>query len=435
MNIDIRRADAIFGTLEIPSDKSIAHRAALISAITDGTSRIVHFPESEDPQSTLSCLRALGTRIEDEDGILVVHGVGRSGMTQAVAPVDCGNSGTTMRLLAGILAGQSFETTLTGDASLSRRPMDRIASPLRLMGATVELTDNRPPITVEGGSLRAIHYPLPVRSAQVKSAVLLAGLFAAGETTVIESTPTRDHTERMLGIPVVDIGGQRHVSVTSKHSLVPQTWTIPRDFSAAAFFLAAASLVPEALIRLPGVGVNPSRSAFLDVLTAMGARIEVSDTRLRSGEPIADLLVRNAQLAAVEVGGEIIPNLIDEIPVLAVAATQAEGTTRIRDASELRVKETDRIAAIAEGLSRMGANIQEHDDGLTIVGPTPLCGATVEAYHDHRIAMALGVAALVADGTTTIVGAEAASVSYPAFWRDLDAVTFAAEPPVSLPNR
>ena len=301
------------------------------------------------------------------------------------------------------------------------------------MGADIELRNGKPPVTIDGAALRAIHYPMPVRSAQVKSCVLLAGLLAEGDTTIIESAPTRDHTERMLGVPVVNIGDQRHVSINGDHSLVAQTWTIPRDFSAAAFFLAGASVVPESLLRLPGVGVNPSRAAFLDVLTAMGASITVSDTRLRSGEPIADLQVQASALSSIQLGGEIIANLIDEIPILAVVATQADGTTTIRDAAELRVKETDRIAAIAEGLSRMGADVEEVEDGLRISGPTRLVGSAVEAHDDHRIAMALGIAGLLADGTTRIHGAEAASVSYPDFWKHLDSVTFANEPPVRLP--
>ncbi len=431
MTHEIYRADAVFGTLEIPSDKSIAHRAALLAAITDGVSRLVHYPDSQDPQSTLSCLRALGVEIVDEDGILVVHGRGRYGLAH-VDPskpvIDCDNSGTTMRLLAGILAGQAYTSTLVGDASLSRRPMDRIATPLRLMGAGVELRDGAPPIDITGGKLRPIEYPLPVRSAQVKSCVLLAGLFAdGGETTVVESAPTRDHTERMLGVPVVDIGDKRYVSIRSDHSLVPQTYTIPRDFSSAAFFIVAAALAPEALLRLPGVGVNPSRAALLDLLIAMGANITISNSRLRSGEPIADIDIRHSQLTGVAVGGEIVPNLIDEIPILAVAATQAIGTTIIRDAAELRVKESDRIAAMAEGLSRLGADVAELKDGLRIEGPTPLQGAEVDAKGDHRVAMALGIAGLVASGVTTVRGSESAAVSYPGFWSDLESVSFSQE--------
>lgn len=434
MNVEVSRAEAIFGTIEIPPDKSIAHRAAIIASITDGISRIVHYSDADDPQSTLACLRALGVSIEDDDGILVVNGRGRNGLVVPTEPVNCGNSGTTMRLLAGVLAGQAFSSTLVGDESLSRRPMERIAVPLRLMNADVTLSSGCPPIVLEGGRLRSIHYPMPERSAQVKSCVLLAGLFAEGETTIIESAPTRDHTERMLGLPVVDIGSRRHVSVTRDHSLVPQTWTIPRDFSAAAFFVVAATLVPTSLLRLPGVGVNPSRSALLDVLTAMGASISVTDMRLRSGEPIADLQVEPAQLGGVDVGGDLIPNLIDEIPVLAVAATQAEGITTIRDAAELRVKETDRIAAIAQNLRLMGANVDELPDGLRIHGPTPLHGAVVDAFGDHRIAMAMGVAALLAQGPSTILGGDAAAVSYPGYWSDLGSVTFANEPPVKTPS-
>ena len=427
MTVSVSGADAVLGTIEIPSDKSIAHRAAILAAITDGTSRLVHYPDSADPQSTLACLRALGVRIEDEDGILAVHGRGRRVFEEPSGPLDCGNSGTTMRLLAGVLAGQPFESVLAGDASLSGRPMERIAVPLRLMGAEVDLTDGHAPVTIRGGRLRAIEYPLPIQSAQIKSCVLLAGLYADGETTVVESVVSRDHTERMLGLPVVDFGSQRSVSVSSSHRLIPQTWTIPRDVSAAAFFIVGATVVPRSILELPGVGVNPGRAALIDVLNSMGGSVEVSNTRLRSGEPIADIRIESARLTGVDIGGDLIPRLVDEIPVLAVAATQSDGVTTIRDAAELRVKESDRIAAIATALRTMGASIEELPDGLRIAGPTPLHGGRVDACGDHRIAMALGIAGIAAEGTTTISGSEAASVSYPAFWADLAKVAIGAE--------
>lgn len=418
----VSQAQSLLGLVELPPDKSIAHRAALLAALADGTSRLVNYPSAADPQSTLSCLRQLGVPIyEDAHGILVVEGRGLEGLRAPNQPLDCGNSGTTMRLLAGILAGQPFASTLVGDASLSRRPMERIAAPLRQMGAVVTLTDGHAPLYVQGRRpLRNITYRLPVPSAQVKSCVLLAGLFAEGETTVIESVPSRDHTERMLGLNVVELNGERYLTVQGGMRIPARTWAIPRDFSAAAFFLVAGTLVPDSEIRLPGVGLNPSRSALLDVLRAMGANIQVENERVYGGEPIADLVVRSSTLHGVQVAGTIIPNLIDEIPVLAVAATCAHGRTEIRDAAELRVKETDRIAAMAENLQALGARVEVFDDGLAIEGRCRLQGTTVRSFDDHRIAMAMGVAGLVAEGETLIEGAECARISFPGFWEELD---------------
>ena len=415
-------ARSLLGVVELPPDKSIAHRAALLAALADGTSRLVNYSPAADPQSTLACLRQLGVPIyEDEHGILIVEGRGLEGLQAPDRPLDCGNSGTTMRLLAGILAGQPFDSTLVGDASLSRRPMERIATPLRQMGAELTLTDGHAPIHIRGGrTLQSITYRLPVPSAQVKSCVLLAGLFAEGETTVIETVPSRDHTERMLGLSVVEMNGARYLTVRGGMRIPARTWTIPRDFSAAAFFLVAGTIVPDSEIRLPGVGLNPSRAALLDVLRAMGADITVENERSYGGEPIADLTVRSSTLHGVQVGGTLIPNLIDEIPVLAVAAACATGRTEVRDAAELRVKETDRIAAMAENLQALGAHVEVFDDGLAIEGDHRLRGTTVRSFGDHRIAMAMGVAGLVAEGETLIEGAECARISFPGFWEVLD---------------
>ncbi len=417
-------ARALFGTAKLPSDKSIAQRTALFAALGEGTSRIVHYPDAADPQSTLACVRQLGIAVtEDADGILVVEGRGLGGLRAADAPVDCGNSGTAMRLLCGILAGQPFGTTLVGDASLSARPMGRVTAPLAEMGALIETTDGHAPLELIGGQhLRAITYTLPVASAQVKTCVLLAGLFADGETTVVEPVKTRDHTERMLGLDVVELGGARHISVTGGHVIPARTWTVPRDFSAAAFFLVAGSIVPEGEITLPGVGLNPTRAALLDVLRAMGADITATNERERGGEPLADLTVRPATLHGVTVEGDVVANLIDEIPILAVAGACAEGALTVRDAGELRVKETDRIAAMVGNLRALGAHVEDFPDGFRIEGGRPLTGATVEAFHDHRIAMAMGVAGLVAQGETHIDGAESAAVSFPRFWDTLDAL-------------
>ena len=422
----IRSASHVSGRVDLPGDKSIAHRAAILSALADGISEIVNFPDSRDPQSTLSCLRQLGIDIEvdAEDSAARVHGRGLQGLRPPDEPIDCGNSGTTMRLLAGVLAGQSFPSMLVGDESLSARPMERIAEPLRQMGAHIELTDGHAPIKIQPatGGLRPITYRLPVASAQVKSCVLLAGLFAEGETTVVETRPSRDHTERMLRLEVLGLGDETHISVHGGHPIAAQGWAVPRDFSAATFFLVAGAIVPNALITIPGVGMNPSRAAALDVLNAMGAHIDRFEERSFGGEPIADLRIRSSVLTSVRIDGSLIPNLIDEIPVLAVAATAAHGVTEIRDAKELRYKETDRIEAMVSNLRRLGAHVDEHDDGLTVHGGADLSGATVESYGDHRIAMAMGVAALAAKGETTIREANCANISFPGFWQQLRSV-------------
>ena len=422
----VHPAAALAGAPALPADKSVAHRAAIFAAIAEGESRIVGFSDAADPRSTLACLRQLGVEVEEDeadDGLptLTVRGAGLAGLRAPGAPLDCGNSGTTMRLLAGLLAGRPFESVLVGDASLSARPMRRIAEPLRQMGADVGLVDGHAPVAVRGRGLSGVTYRLPVASAQVKSAVLLAGLSASGTTTVIEPVPTRDHTERMLELDVLDVGGERHVSVEGGR-VRPRLWAVPRDVSAAAFFLVAASVAEAAVVELKGVGLNPTRSGVLDVLQAMGASVRVSNERERGGEPLADLRVEAAALSAVEVGGALVPNLIDEIPVLTVAAAYAEGRTTIRDAAELRVKETDRIAATAAFLRAMGATVEERPDGLVIDGGRPLHGADVDARGDHRIAMAAAVAALGASGPTTIHGADAAAVSFPGFWDALEEV-------------
>ncbi len=415
-------ADALVGTVEVPADKSIAHRSALFSAISDGSSRIVGFPSAADPQSTLACIRALGIRVEQVDDALVVHGQGLRGLKAPEAPLDCGNSGTTMRLLSGILAGQSFASTLIGDASLSVRPMGRIMNPLREMGAAIDGEDGHAPLTIQAdsGLLTPISYRLPVASAQVKSCVLLAGLYAHGETSVIETKPSRDHTERMLGLSRVEMGDESIISVVGGQAPFARMWSIPSDFSAAAFLLVAASILDGSLIRMPRVGLNPSRTGLLDVLRAMGASIRIENERDVSGEPIGDLIVKSAPLSGIRVEGPIIPNLIDEIPILAVAGVFADGVTEIRGAAELRHKESDRIAAVVSGLRAMGANVEEFDDGMAITGGTGLKGAEIATHHDHRIAMAFAVAGLAATGSTLIHDASIANVSFPGFYDTIE---------------
>jgi len=420
--ITVESVIAIAGRITIPPDKSIAHRMAILAALSEGENQIVGYPDAADPQSTLAVLRALGVEMEEREDSLFVQGVGRHGLRAPDGPLDCGNSGTTMRLMAGVLAGQSFPSTLIGDASVSKRPMERIAEPLRQMGATIRLDDGHAPIQIHGGSLNGITYTLPTASAQVKSCILLAGLMADGSTTVIEPSLSRDHTERMLGLTTFDLGGEQHIAIDPAMDLPPRIWIVPRDFSAAAYFLVAGSIVPNSTLLMKQVGLNPSRAALLDVLRAMGARVEVTNERTRSYEPIGDIRVNAPEhgLHAVEVGGDLIPNLIDEIPILAVAAACAEGVSIIRDAGELRVKETDRLTATAQFLGAMGAQAEVVHDSLVIEGGGPLRGATVDSQGDHRIAMAAAVAALTASGPTTIHNADCVEVSFPAFWEELD---------------
>lgn len=422
----IRQARSLTGTVSLPADKSISHRSALLSALGDGVSKIHNFPNSADPQSTLDCIRALGCSAErTADGVLEVEGQGLDGLRPPSEPLDCGNSGTTMRLLAGIMAGQRFGSVLTGDASLRERPMERIADPLQAMGARVTLRGGCAPIRIRAtqSGLKPIEYRLPMASAQVKSCVLLAGLYATGRTVVVEPTPCRDHTERMLGLKMDEVGGERHIIVDDDHTVPATTWTVPGDFSGASFFLVAGSIVPDSELQLTDVGLNPSRTALLDVLDGMGADITIENERVLGAEPVGDITVRTAALSGVEVGGRLIPNLIDEIPVLSVAAACAEGRTEIRDAEELRVKETDRLHAMTQNLRALGAEVQEREDGLVIEGNGPnLLGGSVKSFDDHRIAMAMGVAGLVAHGATSISDAECARVSFPNFWSELHRV-------------
>lgn len=421
----ISRASALRGTASVPADKSVSHRAAMLAALSKGRSTLHGFPQAADPQSTLSCLRQLGVSIETEGDTVHIEGVGLHGLQAPAAPIDCGNSGTTMRLLAGILAGQPFESTLTGDDSLRARPMARIANPLRQMDAEVTLTGGTAPIHLGGRDepLHAMTYRLPMASAQVKSCVLLAGLYAEGTTTVIQPVPCRDHTERMLNLPIeVDDEGVQHIHITSDDGPEASVWNpLPGDFSSAAFLLVAATLVPGSEVTVPNVGLNPTRTGLLDVLQAMGADLTVTNRTETNGEPMGTITARYAPLEGVTVEGDAIPNLIDEIPVLAVAAAASAGQTVIRDAAELRVKETDRLTATAEVLTRLGIGVSEQEDGLTINGDRDaMQGSTVRSFHDHRIAMAAGVAGCVARGETTVEGADSARISFPGFWDVLD---------------
>ena len=412
----VKRAHGLQGTVKVPGDKSISHRALILGAIASGESTARGLSSGADVQSTASCLRALGVEIQDG----TIHGRGMRGLRAAGTPLDCGNSGTTMRLLAGLLAAQEFESELTGDQSLSRRPMDRVVRPLVEMGARATW----PPLRVGGEThLRGIEYATPVPSAQVKSAILLAGVYADGETAVVEPVRTRDHTEVMLGAmgANVDVEGL-HVTVECAEHLNPLHLHVPGDFSAAAFWMVAGGLVGGSDIRLLGVGVNPTRTAFADLLTSIGVRIDRSNARLEAREPVADLRVRHArEMRPLHVDHDLAAQMIDELPVLAVAATQITGRSEISGASELRVKESDRIYAMEEGLRAMGADITASEDGWVINGPRFLEGARVDSAGDHRVAMALAVAGLMAaDGQTEIEGAECVDISYPGFFDDLE---------------
>lgn len=472
-NLIIHPSGPLRGETTVPGDKSITHRAIILASLAEGETRVRGWVPAEVCLATLRCMRALGAEIEEapvgagdnlaqqpEPGAtarsrrgdaaadsphpsaafrstrhagasligaeLLIRGQGLHGLREPADVLHCAGSGTTIRLLAGLLAGQPFTSVLTGTEPLRRRPMGRVAEPLRLMGATVLGRDGGrlPPLAIHGGNLHGIDYRLPVASAQVKSALLLAGLYAAGETIIHEPGPSRDHTERMLaqfavrveaeaegrGAAVRVIGGQRLIG--------DKTLTIPGDFSSAAFPLVAAAIVPDSEVHLVGVGVNPTRTGLYDLLEMMGAEIgteEAETQRHGDGEPIADLTIRHNPLRAAEAAGDLIVRAIDEFPIFAVAATQAEGVTVVREAAELRVKESDRIATVTAELRKMGADITELPDGMIVRGPTRLLGAVVECYRDHRLAMALAVAGLVAEGETIVRGAEAIADSFPGF--------------------
>jgi 3-phosphoshikimate 1-carboxyvinyltransferase len=409
------------GTVRVPGDKSISHRALLFGAIAEGETRIEGLLPAEDPLSTAACLRAMGVEVSAIRACepVSVQGVGLDGFQEPADVLDCGNSGTTMRLMLGLLAGRAGRHfVLTGDGSLRGRPMRRVGAPLAQMGAVIHgrKDGNFAPLAVLGQPLRGATIHTQVASAQVKSAILLAALTAEGSTTVIEPVQSRDHSERML-----EVGGPglTQVTVTPGASLSGQTVVVPSDISSAAFWLVAGAITPGAELTVENVGLNPSRTGILEVLEQMGARITVLNQRDVAGEPVGDLQVRHGPLRPFAIGAELIPRLVDEIPVLAVAACCADGVSRVSGAEELRVKETDRLAVMARQLGAMGARIEEFDDGMAISGVTELKGASVDSETDHRVAMSLAVASLVASGTTTLHRPEAAAVSYPGFWDDL----------------
>lgn len=419
MPLVIRPGGILRGRTRVPGDKSISHRAAMLGTLAEGETVIENFLAGEDCLATLNCLRALGAEVEGPaGGVVRITGRGLTGLSEPEDVLDARNSGTTMRLLLGILAGQPFFSVLTGDATLRARPMARVVAPLSRMGARImgRAGEAKAPLAIRGGSLTGGSFTIATASAQVKSAILLAGLLAQGETAVTEPAASRDHTERLLRAfgAVVDREGLR-VTVAGRPRLTGQAVRVPGDISSAAFLLAAAAILPGSDLTVEDVGLNPTRTGVLDVLTAMGADVRVEDMREECGEPVGSVRIRSGSLSGTVVAGDLVPRLIDEIPVLAVCAACAQGTTVIRDAAELKVKESDRITTVAGLLSRLGADITATSDGLVVRGGRPLTGAVLEGFTDHRLAMAAAVAGLVARGETVIPGEKVIDVSFPGF--------------------
>lgn len=417
------RIKKLRGEVTVPGDKSISHRGVMFGSIAEGTTEIRGYLQGADCLSTISCFRKMGVDIENNGDTVSVHGRGLRGLACPDSDLDCGNSGTTMRLICGILAAQDFAVTLTGDASIRKRPMGRVIEPLALMGAQIQSRggNSRAPLTIRGRALHGIHYTSKVASAQVKSAILLAGLYADGQTRVTEPYVSRDHSEIMLthfGAHVCREGTTAIISPARE--LYGTLVKVPGDISSAAYFLCAGLIVPNSQILIKNVGVNPTRAGILKVIEAMGGQITLLNERTDCGESAADILVCSSSLHGTVIEGALIPTLIDELPMIAAMACFAEGTTVIRDAAELRVKESDRIEVMVQNLSAMGADVEATDDGMVIRGGSPLHGAVIDSCQDHRVAMTFAVAGLCADGETKILGAECASISYPGFYKDLE---------------
>ena len=417
-----KKINALRGEVTIPGDKSISHRAVMLGAISEGTTRITNFLRGADCLSTIACFRKMGIDIEESPDQILVHGKGLHGLQAPADILDAGNSGTTTRLISGILAGQSFESTLTGDASIQKRPMKRIITPLTMMGADVESLsgDGCAPLRIRGSHLKGIDYHSPVASAQVKSCILLAGLYADSVTSVTEPYVSRDHSERMLssfGAALKTDGST--VSIQPEPRLMGQEVAVPGDISSAAYFIAAALLVPGSELLIKNVGINPTRDGILRICRRMGADITILNRREHGREPVADLLVKHSPLTGTVIEGAVIPTPIDELPILAVMAAFADGSTVIRDAQELKVKESNRLDILVHHLSAMGADITGTEDGMVINGGRPLHGAVLESHLDHRIAMSFAVAGIAAQGETEILQADCVDISYPGFYRDL----------------
>ncbi len=418
----ITRKNGLKGRVCVPGDKSISHRSVMLGSICDGITEVHHFLQGADCLSSIACFRQMGINIENTGNIVRIHGKGLHGLSKPLDILDTGNSGTTTRLMSGILAGQDFDCIINGDASIQTRPMKRIITPLSMMGASIESLKNNDcaPLHITGKKLTGIHYDSPVSSAQVKSAILLAGLYADGETSVTEPVLSRNHTELMLrgcGGDVVSKGTTAILHPVNR--LEAQKIIVPGDISSAAYFMAAGLIVPKSEICIENVGINPTRDGMIRVCQSMGADISLENIREVCGEPVADIVVRHSSLHGTIIEGEIIPTLIDEIPIIAVMASFAEGQTIIRDAAELKVKESDRIAVMTENLTAMGVDITATDDGMIINGGTTPHGADIHSHFDHRIAMSFAVAALASDGETKIIGSECVNISYPTFYDDL----------------
>lgn len=428
MNYDIQPADTLHGNVQLPADKSISHRAAMFAALHEGQSIIKNFSEAADPHSTLDCLRKLGVGIQIKGkNIIQVEGVGRDGFLHPSEDLDCGNSGTTMRLLSGIIAGSGVPARLTGDESLSSRTMKRIIDPLTEMGAVIEARDNDfAPLDIRRDiPLNPLYFPLPIASAQLKSCVLLAGLYGKKPTKVIENLPSRDHTERLLNLPIEEENGEKRIFSSREDEVPEQSYRVPNDFSAAAFWLVAGAIHPDAEIVLPKVGLNPTRTGALEILQQMNVDIKINNRHFEGPEPIGDLSVYSSTLQPINITEEVVPNCIDEIPILSVAMLFADGVSKISGAEELRHKETDRLTAIAEILEGVGADFKEYKDGLEIKGDPEFIpdAATFQSYHDHRIAMSAAVLGLMGTSTSTVEGGECTAISYPGFWDDLSMLT------------
>lgn len=419
MNTEIFPKKIINGRFTVPGDKSISHRAVMFSALAEGTAEIDGFLTGEDCLSTIDCFRNLGINIEQNGTTVTVYGKGLNGLSKPSGVLYAGNSGTTVRLMSGILSGQPFSCEITGDSSIQKRPMDRVITPLRQMGAKIFGANSKSfaPLTINPSKLKGITYELPVASAQVKSAILLASLFAESETTIIEPEKTRDHTEIMLNHlgANIETNGNTIISRPVKQ-LFAKNIKIPGDISSAAFLIVAALILPDSHIIIENIGVNETRIGIITALKEMGGNISLLNERAESGEPVADIEVKSSELKGITIGGSIIPKMIDEIPVLSVAALFAKGKTIIKDAAELKVKESNRIKTMSEELGKLGAQITETDDGMIITGGHLLKGANVESHNDHRVAMSLAIAALRAEGSTKITGAECTDISFPGFW-------------------
>jgi len=419
----LEKVNKLKGNISVPGDKSISHRSLILGSISQGETRIYNFLNSLDCLKTLECMQALGAEIElGKDNSVKIKGKGLYGLQEPKDMLDVGNSGTTIRLLAGLLSGQDFYSVLNGDDSIRKRPMKRVVEPLRLMGADIwgRKDGQFAPLSIRGNKLNPLHYTLPVASAQVKTALLLAGLYATGETVVKEPLPTRDHTERMLELMQADLKiSPPEIKVMGRKELRGTDIFIPGDISSAAYFIVAASILRDSQIIIKQVGVNPTRIGVIEILKKMGTKIDILNYQIKSNEPRADLKIEYSELKGIEIKEEMVPLLIDELPLIAVVATQAQGKTLVSGARELRVKESDRIKAIVSELKKMGADIEEEEDGFTVNGPTGLQGAVCESYNDHRIAMSLAVAALLAEGKTIIKNSECIDISFPGFEKTL----------------